>query len=588
MAKGLKGKVTIVAVVLVMTILMMVACTGQDKGNSTTETESKGTAGETKAAQEEPVEISMYGPLFSSTLFESGVQDDPISKEIEKRIGVKISIDTNADREGTRLNAMLASGDLPDLIMVNDKKYLQPLIDGNNIIPLDELIQTYGKDILADTPVKVEFSKKYYSNDTGKLYIIPGDDGVNSPNFEASIGAKVRWDYYKELGYPKYNNMFDLLPILADMQKNHPTTADGKKVYGLSGWLNEWGLWNYIVFAQVWHGVFAEYPGFMDVDVENATAKSYITNENSTLWDGVRFFNKANRLGILDPDVYTQKSEQSLEKIKAGRVLFGYAGWMTDSANQELAAKGDTDKGFVVLPPPEGTTKYFNGERKPTGKNWALWGISANSKHPEKAMALLNLMMSNEGTVLFRDGIEGVHWDEVDGKPQIKQEVYEANKKDTEAFLKETGVGKYAGWTTRAGGAIYPRFNTVNDFWSLPETFEKRMTELDKDYCAYYNCKYPAQFLEKIEHLYINDVVSGALPIPPDDIKRIDDSMQTYLVTNCMKLVMEAKTDEEFEAGRTKIVAELNKIGLEKSVAFWSKAYQDAKVIADQYDDLKK
>jgi hypothetical protein len=37
-------------------------------------------------------------------------------------------------------------------------------------------------------------------------------------------GYVVRWDYYKELGYPPINNEDDYLSVLQQMHENHPFT----------------------------------------------------------------------------------------------------------------------------------------------------------------------------------------------------------------------------------------------------------------------------------------------------------------------------------------------------------------------------
>lgn len=574
-------------VIMGVMIFTMAACS-QDNKVETQDQTVKEQSTQTEAVQqkvEEPVTIRVYGPLWSSTDYEDGVQNDEVAKEIEKRIGVKISIDTKADRDGTRLNAMLASGDLPDVLMANDKKYLKPLIEGKNIIELDELIKAHGKDIMADNLLKVNFSKEVYSLGTGKLYILPGDDGVNAPQIDSFMGLRFRWDYYKELGYPEYKNIWDVLDILKAMQDKHPTTAEGKKVYGISGWLSEWNLWSYIVFPQVWQGKFSEFPGFVDVDCVTNEATSYITNPEGTLWTGVKFWNKANRMGILDPDSFTQKSNQCLEKYAANRVLSAWVGFMTAGANKTLLEQGATDKGFINMPPPKGTDIYYSGEYKIVGKSWALWGITSKCKNPEKAMDLLNLTMSNEGDVLLFNGFEGRDWKVENGKPYVTDETLKAKQSDTE-FTKRTGINKYTGWFSRAGGAINQKYGTPLDFMSLPETFERQLTPLQKDFSEHYGYKYPAEWLTRdMKDTSVHEVVSAALPVPPDDIKRIDDAIQTYLNTNCMKLVMEAKSDEEFEAGRQKIMEDLNKIGLDSSVNYWLGEYQKTKLIADKYSE---
>lgn len=533
--------------------------------------------------EEEEIVIRLYGQLWDGSSYEDGPQYDDIANAIAEKIGVRISIDTNADRDGTRLNAMLASGDLPDIIMANDKKYLDALINGGHIICLDELIEEYGKDILADNPTKVAFSREHYSLGTGKLYVLPGDDGYNIQQIDSYMGLRMRWDYYKELGYPEYNDYYDVLNILKQMQEAHPYTEDGKKVYGMSGFLSDWNLWSYTVWPQVWKGCFSEYSGFVDVDCVTNEATSYITNPDSTLWTGARIWNMANRMGILDPDSFTQKSDQCLEKYSAGRVLSGWVGFMTSGFDANNGS-GATDTGFINMQPPKGTMVYYSGEAKEVGKSWALWGITSKCKNPEKAMELINILQSNDGNLMLFNGIEGRDWEIKDGTAVITEESFALRESDPDYF-KRTGIGKYTGWCSRAGGWIHPEYNVPLNLLFQADTFARQLTPLQQDYCEYYGIEYPAQWLyEDMEDITVHEVVAAALPQTPDDIIRIDNALMETLKTEILILVMNAQSDEEFEEGREAILEELYDIGLQQSLDFWLPAYAETTKLAQQYE----
>ena len=44
----------------------------------------------------------------------------------------------------------------------------------------------------------------------------------------------LRWDLYKELGYPEIKNLDDMVDVLAQMKELCPTDDNGKTTYGVS------------------------------------------------------------------------------------------------------------------------------------------------------------------------------------------------------------------------------------------------------------------------------------------------------------------------------------------------------------------
>ncbi|MDG0809922.1 extracellular solute-binding protein [Cohnella rhizosphaerae] len=166
------------------------------------------------------VQFNATGPDFEGT---------DVYNEIVKQTGVTFKIE-RFDEE--KFKVELAGGDLPDIIQVKNVNttYLQQLIEGGSILPLDDLVKSNGPDIMAPVYAQsLDYSRKFWSNDTGKLYVIPMQIGKSGWGFDQQVGFNTRWDYYKELGYPEIKSIDDMVNVLADMVKKHPTTAEGKK-----------------------------------------------------------------------------------------------------------------------------------------------------------------------------------------------------------------------------------------------------------------------------------------------------------------------------------------------------------------------
>ncbi|MDG0814007.1 hypothetical protein [Cohnella rhizosphaerae] len=177
----------------ILTVAVMTGCAGSNDpkpsaassaaASSAAATATAG-ASPTQASEKEPVtlKLSSDNALFMATLA-PGAQHDPVMEEIRRKTGVTLELDTQTDDK--KFNLMLAGGDLPDIIVLqNAPKYLKQMIEGNQVIPLDGLIEKHGQTILKESPSKIEISKRFFSNGTGQP--------VRHPRHREPEGAAVQ------------------------------------------------------------------------------------------------------------------------------------------------------------------------------------------------------------------------------------------------------------------------------------------------------------------------------------------------------------------------------------------------------------
>jgi len=584
MRHGRPRKLTLMLLSIALVISLAACAKGNNTGsvndgnggNSENAASSSANEGntDTAAAPAEKVKLTIYQPDAFKV---PGVQNDPVAKEIERITGVTMDIQNPDDQ---KFKVMMAGGDLPDIIMV-PSEHIKQLVEGNNVIPLDELVQQAGPDIQKNVPQRLEYSKQYLSNGTNTLYFLPSLAGPDPKSMKYG-GQWVRWDYYKELGYPEIKNLDDLLNVLVDMQKKHPKTDEGKPVYGVSGFI-DWGLWP--LGGPSLNQGYAQmgYAGQMEYGVDG-TARSMITTEDSTFWQSVDFFHKAHAAKILDPEAFTQKFDNYRAKGNNGQILYSNYDWVFNELNQKLNAAGKTDAGMMPLYGFEPYVSY--GWDQPVGQANRAIAITKNCKNPEAAMRLINFMFSEEGTRLIFNGIKDKDWTEKDGKAALTDEVVEAMANDPD-FSDKTGINKYhkfAGFNFGAKDANGQPYALKYE----PEMFAKQMLPIDKDYADHYQVQYPGQYADKLveegkaKPAFFNGLISGLLPQPPDDIKMIDGKIDEYMKQNVAKIVL-AKDDAEYAAKKKEFIDDINKLGYDKSFAFWSKAWADAKTAGESF-----
>jgi putative aldouronate transport system substrate-binding protein len=521
------------------------------------------------------VEITIWNDLADK----EGVQSNPIADEIAKRTGVRMNA-VKGDAE--KFQVLQAGGDLPGIIFLPGK-----LLDSTQLIALDKLVADRGKEIQKSFPQILSFSRQFMSSD-GKLYYLPvhiyrSRGGVRQiTKYAGSVSIFGRWDVYAKAGYPTATNETELLAALRAMQDVAPKTPEGKKVYALSGW-TDWGIWPYYITT-----IFGD--GYTDLGY--GAMYSRITGEIKTMYNsdeffaGLSFFNKAYRAGLLDPEAFTMKFDDYYARVKAGQVLTVYAGWWAEDLNGFLNANGKSDWGFQLIPNGLPYVPEVYVEEWPLG--WQIsyaHAITTNCKNPEKAMDLINFCYSEEGAKLIYRGVKGVHWEVVNGVPQMTKEMLDKSASDSNYRASQGFLySRLVGWDN---SQMLSDKGTA-DLTRMASEIVKSVVPSDTQFATHYgNYQYPGQAVDGLikNGTYKTNAAAFYLaPLlvkePSDDAKKAIAQVEQYLADNIAKIIM-AKDDAAFAALKAKFLKDMNTKGYDKAVAeqqaLFQKAQEDAK-----------
>jgi len=533
-----------------------------------------------------PVTITILGALDAKTM-QNGIQSDPVAKYIEKKLGIQMNViiaDTAGDI-GSKINAMIATNDLPDICYLPDfTKQLMAAEKAGELLPLDSYLADYGKN-LNSIPIN-KFSNAYFKKNLsvdGKLYGLGTLKGAMDNGLNPGISNYIRWDLYKQLGYPAINTWDDLLPILKKMQDLEPKTKDGSKVYGIGAFFGESGSDALITYMPGYvNGVLSLGSCWsFDAKTNSMSDKDNFNDLNSSWWQSIRFFNKAYQMGILDPDSITQKNTQYMEKVQAGKYLWVPQSGNAVSANDFFSKSGEKDKGFVAIAP---LTKdaFIQTASAPTGQNDIV--ISKNCKHPEKAVELLDFFNSYEGCRIVTNGVEGTNWNMVNGKPTATEE-YKNATIDTD-FEKKTGAMLYQFFNGLTDVTIDPTYNQTINLLAQPEVEATHMTTMQKDAATHYGMPLDQVYSSAKVHAFSWDIPSSlndAQANMPDSLKVSEDSIVNYVNNFCRSKLIYAKTDAEFTKAQQEFISTVNSKGLDKVFNYYKS--QSASINA-MYDKL--
>lgn len=575
-----RNLITLLVALLMVLSLSLTGCgsnrnvTGNNAASTGNNTTSASTT-QTVEKKKEPVTLKILGPTFEKA-FPNGIQDDPVAKELEKKTGVTLDwiVGNGISDPGTYYSTMIASGDLPDIISTGgDAKTRSQLLNSNSVIPLDDLLNTNGQNILKNAPGMIDIVRKYRSkNNDGKSYLIAADvgDDYKSPNALQGIPL-IRWDLYKAIGSPKIETLDDLLNVLKQMQDKFSTTPDGKKAYALSGFYGDWGNvmpWYY--FSSTLNRVFAT--GF-DYDGTDPD-KTYATTDPQSVYIlAAELFNKAYNMGILDPDSATMKFEQYLEKVKQGRVYCDIASWSSvDVYNPEAAKQGQPEKGFEPVPGFY-TDKPINIYGSQDGGFWEYF-ISKGCKYPDRAMDLLDYCFTYEGSELIMNGIEGKDYTMANGKPVVSDDVIN-EKIDGKAdpdFRIKTGVAKYGPLLGFGWSLMDPKGFPIN-FKNSIDIKKKSLTQVDLDYCKTLNLGIPYQPWYEHKDASRTGKYLAVLPAPSGEYETLNNKYTDYFNKNYIKLIFA----KDFASERDKYIAGLKALGVDKLTDYYVGLFKETR-----------
>ena len=194
------------------------------------------------------------------------------------------------------------------------------------------------------------------------------------------------------------------------------------------------------------------------------------------------------------------------------------------------------------------------------GGAYDFW-INKNCKTPDRAIDLFDYFYTFEGSELIIDGIQGKHWDTVDGEPQIKESILNSESTDPEYRIK-SGILKYNPMAGFSGTAKDDKGFAVN-FRSNIKIKEKTLTAFEKSYCKDVGELVPGEsFLKKISSMDLT--IQASITVGDDNaLNDIAGKINEYITLNYVKL-LNPKSDAEWYAAYGVFLDGVNALGNQK------------------------
>lgn len=461
-------------ILLTITMLagLLAGCGGNNNNADGTNTGSGNNADDSL----KPITFTFYGADESPNWQK---MQDAVGKEITKATGVTLDAEFAVGDSSQKIALIAASGDYPDFI--SPKGELGKLVEAGAMLDLTDLIEEHAPNI--KKLFGEEISRLRYSEDDHGIYVIPTYAEVGQQYFDAGGGFELQHRVVKELGYPEIRTVKDFENAIKAYLEKHPKDENGNPNIGLSLNADDWHMYisvtNPAAFAT---GAPDDGEYYIDIDTQEVTYHFRRPIEKEYF----RWLNHMNAEGLLDKESFVQKYDQFKAKVASGRVLgLITQNWDYADGENALKAEGKFEYGYGHYP-----VTLSEDIKEPSfwpvgfSPGWGV-GITVDNPDPVRAIKFLDFLASEEGQILDNWGVEGLHYDMVDGKRVMKPELVEKQKNDPQGFQKETGIDFYHNLGAHYGDGVLD--STGNYFTrNFPEEIVARYNEVEKETLAAY------------------------------------------------------------------------------------------------------
>lgn len=527
---------------------------------------------------EETVTLDVFDQLANY----SGEQIGWFGQVMLERFNVKLNI--IPDPDGV-YETRMESGNLGDIVIwgADGDEYLQAvdkgmLYDWNE----DDLLDEYGPYIKENMPYALEKN----TNLSGGVTYGYGHSVATDPSTrqDAMYTWDLRWDLYKELGYPEIKNLDDMVEVLAQMKEICPTDDNGKTTYGVS-LFNDWDG-DMVMFVKSLATAYYGYDefGFGLYDPDTQTYHPCL-EEGGPYLQALKFYNTLYQRGLLDPDSQTQKYDGMVEDYQNGTAflnIFNFLG----SAMYNSEAHAAEGKAMYPCPPSEAKPLIY-GQNVYGGNR--IWSIGAKTEYPELCMAILNWLSTPEGRMTSEYGPEGVCWYYDDnGKIQFT-ELGRTAKLDPKTEMSDGYSGTFEDGNFKMNNdtlcldSVNPDAGGETFNYKKWECFTAEPgSEIEADWRDYTGCATPDEYMGSVGYsLALGTMYTAG--VRSDELQVVWNQVATCIKDNSWKAIY-ASTDAEFDQIVADMIAQADEYGYDQCVEFQE---NEAKIKAAAEDAVK-
>jgi len=394
----------IIASVLIMVLLGSACSSGNSKGESSpsgiagtvtpsASQEASGSAPERTdgplVKYDPPIEVSVTQPLNQGRDYPEGDtdMDNTWTRGIAEELGIKITYPWQVDgtQYANKMNVTIASGDLPDIMLVNTQQMLQ-LVEAGKVEELTEAIDKFALPRLKEDLYNKDGMYMQPATFGGKAMALPY---LNEAPENSTRMLWVRTDWLKALNLPEPKTAEDVFKIAEAFAKNDPDGDKKNNTFGIGILKDIYENTGDIgSFLNMFHGRSNTYQGEM-MFYHDSSGKLVYGSIQPEIKTGLAKLQEMYKAGLIDKEWGTKDQAAVVSDIVAGKIGMWFGAWwnigwpVTDLAVKDPKAEV---KGFPI--PSINDTPTAASASYPVGQYYV---VRKGFNNPEALIKLANM-----------------------------------------------------------------------------------------------------------------------------------------------------------------------------------------------------
>ncbi len=574
----MKKKVRLVSAVLALLLLLC----GCDTVAENSSVDSSGVSTEKETNASDPIEFEIFIPDPNRKI---PPEDAPVMEQLFEKTGVRIKYSVPPTEAEERLNIMLASDEMPDLIRFDDASIMKQYIEAGKLLKLNTLLEEHAPQLFN---VNWETFRNRLADENGDYWYMPGNYTFGQAYIEANYGFNMRNDYLEEFGYDNVpKTMEEIKELLLKVKEWNPDIIPMSLALGPQGHLNYMvqigAAMNGFAYLDQWGG----YSLYL-LDKEKDELIHY--TESPEMKEFFKFLNDLNVEGLIDPESPIMSAEMLKQKAVAEQIWSFFGPWweINSEVNAYESSIGSQEQSIVVYPTANESIEV--GTYAPYTVNMFTTGVTLTTKckDPERYMEFIEYINTEEGWLNAQGIIDYHHTGEntaestegydyiiredelVDGKPVFEPSVWMGDMWEAdENWWWNRGV-ECMGDFTYSINVLHKNSNYYMPPTDVSIWWDENTTRINAQLGI---TGENSQELESARGVDVS-AISG-LEILPDDpaytkLLAIQKSHETMLP----RIIM-AESPEAFETEWNNYVQELKDAGLDEVMDKYNELYHD-------------
>lgn len=346
--------------------------------------------------------------------------EDAASKYMNEKFNIKVNYSCPEADADSRLNLMISSDDLPDVVILDRNANWLKLINLGKLVDINTLKYegcSFDEDILESTQKLLSVN--------GGLY------GIPNWARKGATGGNMSWmvnhDVYEQLGSPELKTLEDLHQFMLDAKDKGVKTSDDQSIFP---WLPRQDDNGFNTVSAIYRSY--GHPNLVDTYWSQADNDIKLAVYDDNYVAALKVANQWYKEGLFPETTYTDSNDQYVEKLANGRAAVLYYDFSQDDTNHFRTLLQEKDgntydllgwelKDSPIYPAAEGVDWVYGEEGGTVG--WNVNCITTKAENPQRIFDLYSWMLTKDGSINMMYGPEGGLWEGKDdeGNPILKK-----------------------------------------------------------------------------------------------------------------------------------------------------------------------